>query len=108
MVLHGKIPVMAEIQIPNGQGREVFFISGGITGDVRLQTHTKLVYHANNEREKKKKRGDMGLPRLRYGYMARAGHGSFSLYATYNPRPMFKDGEGPKIHPYSVGVMLNF
>lgn len=108
MVLHGKIPVMAEIQIPNGHGREVFFISGGITGDVRLQTHTKLVFHASNGREKKKKRGDMGIPRFRYGYMARAGYGSFSLYATYYPRSMFKAGEGPKIHPYSVGVMLNF
>ena len=108
MVLHGKIPVMAEIQIPNGQSGEVFFMSGGITGDVRLQTHTKLVHHSANGREKKKKRGDMGIPTFRYGYMARAGHGSFSLYATYYPRSMFKDGEEPTIYPYSVGIMLNF
>jgi hypothetical protein len=108
MMLHANVPVMAEIQLPNRQGYDVFYLSGGVVGGVRLQTHTKLVFNEDDREQKKKKRGDMGLPIFRYGFMARVGYDNFSIYATYYPEPMFKTGEGPELYPYSVGVMFHF
>lgn len=108
MMLHVNVPVLAEIQLRNRQSHNVFYLSGGVVGGVRLQTHTKLVFNEDNREQKKKKRGDMGLPAFRYGLMAKAGYGSFSIYATYYPEPMFKAGEGPELYPYSVGVMFHF
>ncbi|MGQ1889413.1 WG repeat-containing protein [Thermophagus sp. OGC60D27] len=107
MMMHLNVPVMVEIQMRNGENSNNLYISGGVVGGVRLQTHTKLVYRKNNHSEKKKKRDDLGLPLFRYGFMAKAGFGSFSIYGTYYPKPMFKDGEGPELYPYSIGVMLN-
>jgi hypothetical protein len=109
MMLHANVPVLVELQIPDRQNDNAFFISGGVVGGVKLQSHTKLVFHDNdNGRQKKKKRGDMGLPVFRYGYMAMAGYGTVSLYAAYYPEPMFKRDEGPDIYPFSVGLMFNF
>lgn len=108
MMLHLNVPVMAELQIPERHRSNNLFISGGIVGGVRLQSHTKLVYNNDEGRQKKKKRDDMGLPTFRYGVMAKAGFGNFSVYGTYYPEPMFKEGKGPELYPYSVGIMLNF
>lgn len=108
MMMHVNIPVMAEIQIPNRRNHNALYLSGGIVGGVRLQTHTKVVFDDGNGEEKKKKRGDMGLPTFRYGFMAQAGYGEFSVYSTYYPEPMFKSGEGPELYPFSVGVMFHF
>jgi len=108
MMLHANVPLMAEIQLRNRQSHNVFYLSGGVVGGVRLQTHTKLVFNEDNREQKKKRRGDMGLPTFRYGFMARAGYGDFSINATYYPEQMFKSGEGPELYPYSVGVMFHF
>jgi hypothetical protein len=108
MMMHVNVPVMVEIQIPNRYRHNAFFISGGIVGGARLQTHTKVVFNDENGEQKRKKRDDMGIPAFRYGFMAMAGYGEFSLYATYYPESMFKDGEGPELYPYSVGMMFIF
>lgn len=99
MMMHLNVPVLAEVQLPNGQNHKKLYIAAGVVGGVRLQTHTKLVYSVNNTSEKKKKRDDMGLSLFRYGFMAKAGFGDFSVYGTYYPEPMFKDGEGPQLYP---------
>lgn len=108
MMLHVNVPVLAEIQIPDRYGSDAFFLSGGVVGGVRVQSHTKVVFNNDDGEQKKKKRGDMGLPTFRYGFMARAGYGNFSLYGTYYPEPMFNEGEGPELYPFSVGIMFIF
>ncbi|WP_291860963.1 WG repeat-containing protein [Marinilabilia sp.] len=108
MMMHVNIPVMAEIQIPNRRNHNDLFLSGGVVGGVRLQTHTKVVFDDGNGEEKKKKRGDMGMPTFRYGFMGQVGYGDFSVYATYYPEPMFKTGEGPELYPFSVGIKFHF
>ncbi len=35
---------------------------------------------------------------------ARVGWGNFSVYGTYNLTNVFKDGAGPALTPYSVGI----
>lgn len=38
---------------------------------------------------------------------ARLGYGHFSLYGAYQLTPLFKDGLGPVIRPYSIGLTLS-
>jgi hypothetical protein len=38
---------------------------------------------------------------------ARFGYGHFSLYGAYQLTPLFKDGLGPVIRPYSIGLTLS-
>ncbi|PSK94680.1 outer membrane protein with beta-barrel domain [Taibaiella chishuiensis] len=37
---------------------------------------------------------------------ARIGWGNFSVYGSYNLSPMFNNGEGPEVFPYSVGITI--
>ena len=38
---------------------------------------------------------------------ARIGFGHFSLYGSYALTPLIKDGQGPVVHPYSIGLTLS-
>lgn len=106
--LYLNMPLLAEIQIKNRHNRQPLYISGGVVGGVKLQSHTKLVYHDDLGRHKRKRRDDMGIPSFRYGFMARAGYGDFSLYGTYYPVSLFKTNRGPELYPFSLGVMYLF
>jgi hypothetical protein len=39
--------------------------------------------------------------------MARAGYGNFTLYGSYQVTPLLKDGSGPEVRPYSIGLTLS-
>ena len=45
--------------------------------------------------------------RNRLSVMARLGFGHFTLFGTYAITPLFKDGNGPKINPLTVGLNLS-
>jgi hypothetical protein len=102
--LNLSIPLVFEVQIPKNQ----FYLSGGIEGNLRLRSHTKLVFRDEASPDKQKKKGDFGLNGLRYNFIARAGYEDFGIYATYSPVPLFKSNQGPELYPYSVGVTFNF
>jgi hypothetical protein len=36
----------------------------------------------------------------------RLGYGNFSVYGSYSLTPLFKDGAGPQVLPFSVGICL--
>ena len=43
----------------------------------------------------------------RFSAMGRIGSGHFSLYGSYQLTPLFKDGSGPEVRPYSIGITLS-
>ncbi len=43
----------------------------------------------------------------RFSATARIGWGNFSLFGSYNLNHLFKDGSGPEITPYSVGICIS-
>lgn len=38
---------------------------------------------------------------------ARLGYGHFTLYGSYQLTPLFKDGSGPEVRPFSIGITLS-
>jgi hypothetical protein len=106
--LNLSVPLVFEVQIPEGNGHNRLYLSGGIEGNLRLKSHTKLVFREDGDRDKRKRKNDFGLNGLRYNFIARAGYNDFGIYATYSPVSMFKSNEGPELYPYSVGVSFNF
>lgn len=106
--LNLSIPLVLEVQIPEGYGNHRLYLSGGIEGNLRLKSHTKLVFREDGGRDKRKKKDDFGLSGLRYNFIARAGYNDFGIYATYSPVSLFKNNQGPEIYPYSAGITFNF
>jgi len=47
------------------------------------------------------------LNKNRLSVMGRIGYGHFSLYGSYSFTPVFKDGLGPVVKPFSIGLTLS-
>ena len=43
----------------------------------------------------------------RLSVMGRLGYGHFSLYTSYQLTPLFRDGLGPEVRPFSIGLTLS-
>ena len=100
------VPLLLEFQVPAG-GKK-FFISGGVIGGVKLASKTKVVYFENGDKKKDKAKDDFNISALRYGFTARIGYKSLSLYGNYYPMALFENGGGPvggdNLYPFSVGL----
>ena len=99
------IPLMLEFQIPiDGQAKKIF-VSGGVIGGLKLGSHTKVKYNNNKDKD----RNDFNINPFRYGATARVGYKGVNLFATYYFTSLFKDGRGPEMYPFSIGIgILNW
>jgi len=99
-------PLLIEFQIPVGHYNNRFYFSTGIIGSLRLDTHTKIKYRADDKRKKLKEPDDYFLRDFRLSGTVRMGYRWINLFASYDLQPFFKDGKGPELYPFSIGVGL--
>lgn len=99
-------PLLIEFQVPMGQYSNRMYFSAGVITSVRLDTHTKVKYRVDNKRQKLKEPGDFYLRDIRFAGTVRLGYRWINLFATYDLQPLFKDGKGPELTAFSVGVAL--
>jgi len=99
-------PLLLEFQIPAPSKR--IYISAGVVGGLKLWSNTKMKYTVNGEKSKEKAKGDYNLSPLRWGVTARLGYRALGFYANYYFTPLFKDGMGPELYPFSVGLAFAF
>lgn len=99
------VPLLLEFQIPvNGFTNKVF-VSGGVIGGVNIGSRTKIKQNSSKTKDK----GSFNINPFKYALTGRVGLGDISLYATYNLSPLFKDGKGPELFPFSIGLsLINF
>jgi hypothetical protein len=106
--MHVDVPLLMEFQPVLKNGERNFYISGGLVGGALLRAHTKIVYQQDGDEQKDKERGSFRLNQFRYGVMGRIGYKHINLYGAYYVTPMFKSGNEPELHPYSVGFSFLF
>ncbi len=101
------IPALLEFQIPTG--KENIYISAGATGSLRMWSKQKQKYFDNDTKMKNKVTDDFQLTPFRYGLTFRIGYGDIGLFANYEITPLFKEGAGPELYPFTIGVrIINF
>ncbi len=101
------IPLIVELQIP--LGKEKIYISGGVTGSLRLWSKQKQKYFENDVKMKNKVLDDFQLTPFRYGTTFRIGYGDVGLFANYELTSLFKNNTGPELYPITVGItLINF
>ncbi len=93
-----EVPLMLTIT-----GKRNFYISGGIYGGVLLGAKQKLKDENGN---KLKIKDDFNLNKFRYGMVGRIGFGPFAIYAQLAMNDLFKDGQGPALTPFNVGISI--
>lgn len=84
----------------------------GLKGGLLLNVHTRgktLINAAgttiNNYTEKESSKNFFSGTRI--AGTARIGYGHVSLYGQYQITSLIKDGRGPNVHPYSIGITLS-
>ena len=95
-----EVPLM--LTISPGK-RKSFYISGGVYGGVLLGAKQKLKDDNGN---KTKIKDDFNLNKFRYGAIGRVGFGPFAVYAQLSLTNLFKDGQGPELTPFNVGISI--
>ena len=100
------VPILLEIHpFPYNQK---LFIAGGVVGELKLYSQTKVVYNDNGEKRKEKDNGDFNINPLRYGYIVKMGYDDFGIYGIYYPVRFFEKDKGPELYPFSIGVSFYF
>ena len=90
------LPVALEFTFPGND----LFVSAGVTGGLKLGSHTKY----KTDSKKEKEHGDFYLNPFRYGVTARVGYKGLSIFGTYYMSEMFREGKGPATTPFSIGI----
>lgn len=97
------VPLLMEFQIPVGRSDRIHF-SAGVIGGLKLWSNTKIKYTEAGDKSKEKNKSDFNLSPLRWGVTARAGYGGVAIFANYYMTPLFKNGMGPELYPFSIGL----
>jgi hypothetical protein len=101
-----EIPLLAEFQVPIKNYENRMYISTGLIGLIRLETHTKVVYRHDGKNEKLWTPGNYSVRDFKAAATIRIGYRWINLFATYDIFPLFLDEKGPVLYPYSVGFSL--
>lgn len=101
-----EVPLLVEFQIPIMHHANRMYISAGVTGAKRLESHTKIKYRKDGKREKLKSPGDYSINDYKVSGTVRMGYRWINLFASYDFVPLFENRRGPELYPYSVGIKL--
>lgn len=101
-----EVPILIEFQFPVGNEANRIYLSAGITGSKRLETHTKVKYRKNGKREKLKSPGAYSISDYKVAGTVRVGYRFVNLFASFDLVPLFEDRRGPVLYPFSFGVKL--
>lgn len=100
-----RIPLFLEYQTAKRKGKQFHIAAGGVFG-YKLASHSKQVHFEGGDRTKDKVYSDFYLNPVKLDAEVRIGWGPINLFASYAITPLFKDGKGPELYPYMVGITL--
>lgn len=78
----------------------------GLRAGTLVGAHTKGNRTENGSKLSEKVQSRDFLERWRFGATARVGYGNFTLFGAYNFTGVFKDGAGPQVTPFSIGLCV--
>lgn len=87
------------VEVMFGKPNKFAFSVGGYV-DMVMNSHTKIKYQGG----KKDKEHNYPVNFIQAGATARLSFSWFSIYATYQPTQIFKDGRGPRAQQWTIGI----
>lgn len=99
---HLTLPVLIGFETKPWDTEHSFRMQFGYSPGLMLRGKTKLKYDGQKDIEK----DDFNLAQFRHEVNYIIGYGDFNLYASYDVNSMFAEGEGPDLHPFSVGLVI--
>ncbi len=99
------VPLLIQFNT-NERFKKSFHLGAGLLLSYKYNSHLKLVYESNGEDQKTKRQDDYNIEPFRYDLTIRLGYRNYTLFGNYAISKLFKDGRGPTLHPFSVGLQL--
>ncbi len=99
---HLAVPLLIGFETKPWDTENSFRMQFGYSPALMLRGKTKLKYDGQKDIEK----DDFNLAQFRHEVNYIIGYGDFNLYASYDLTSMFAEGEGPDLHPFSVGLVI--
>ncbi|MFN8309945.1 MAG: porin family protein [Chitinophagales bacterium] len=99
------IPLELRIRTNRDKLDQCWKFNVGFKVGIRVDAHTKQVTKTPNENIKLRPFPDFNL--FRMGPTLRIGYSSFNLTAYYGVLGVFKNGRGPDMHEFAVGISFN-
>jgi hypothetical protein len=100
------VPFMLELQTGGNRRTERFHIAGGVVVGARVGTNVKYRYDNDGKKRNEKVFDDFAIHPFKFDLAARMGWGRINLFATYALNTLFKEGKGPELYPFTVGLQL--
>jgi hypothetical protein len=97
------LPLLFEYQTNRFSRSNSFHVTLGAIIGWRYATHTKMLYF-DEGRVKPKEFDSFHVQPFRYDATVKIGWGVINLYATYSFNQLFRDGRGPELYPFSIGL----
>lgn len=99
---HFTLPVIIGFETKPWDTDKSFRMGFGYSPGIMLKGKTKI--ESDNGTDKVK--DDFNLAPFRHELNYMIGYGDFNIYASYDVNGMFREGEGPELHPFSVGLII--
>jgi hypothetical protein len=99
------VPVLLEFNT-NKNPKKAFHIAFGVIGGYKLGSRTRQVLEQNSNNIKIIRKDDYNINPFRVNAHASIGYHKFTLYADYSLTPLFENGKGPELYPFTIGVKL--
>ncbi|MEZ5013409.1 MAG: outer membrane beta-barrel protein [Chitinophagales bacterium] len=99
---HLSVPVLLGFETKPWDTDNSFRMQFGYDPGLMLRGKTKHKVDGKKDVDK----DDFNLAQFRQEVDFIIGYGDFNLYASYDLNSMFADGEGPELHPFSVGLVI--
>ncbi|MDD6003245.1 MAG: hypothetical protein PUC50_13740 [Bacteroidales bacterium] len=104
-IMHFNVPLVFEFCTCENSK---FYINAGIMGGVRIGSRTKQIYTVDDDRQKKCVRKPFETNLLKYSFIGGFGYGGVQIFGEYSPVSLFKEGHGPELYPFSLGIKWIF
>lgn len=103
---HLELPLELRFFGNNDNRNRGFKAAIGANVGMSIGAHTKGVSGKGGSKYSDKVNTRRYIQQWDFSPTMRIGYGNFSLYGSYSLTPLFKDGSGPQVVPFNVGICL--
>ncbi len=100
------VPLLLEFQTHGNKDASRFHMAGGVIMGARIATNARYVVDNNGKKRREKDYKDFHIHPFKLDITGRIGWGKINLFATYSLNSLFKEGKGPELYPFAVGLRL--
>jgi hypothetical protein len=99
------VPVLFEYQTNRFSRTNSFHVTAGVVGGWAFNIRSKAVWDYDGK-QKRKVHDDYGIQPFRWDAYAGIGWGKINLFGTCALNTLFKEGKGPVLYPFTLGLAI--